>query len=498
MPTYTAEKGFPSLEQFLLLFERHAVMEGFRDPASKGLLLLRHLGPGPMADINTWLEGEEFATLGVAVNFGHYCSVLRSAASDPRVEARAWASARNLGDRSHARSLSDLANAASQRAKASEAAGDILSPVDLYYALLHSLTDEEYRLWIASWQCQEANARRPPSAVAESPAELRARCTRGHTALVTFCKLHTSPLGGSRPAAAPPAASTPPTAASPSARAGSTRGGFSGGSSKRHPGPPGGGSGSGTRRPATAAAVASATPARPAPSSRASSRAPSEADSNSESDTPDLEAEAELAAVTTDHPTPKYFGSDAARNSKEFKRRKTYGLCFCCIPGTHRHTDHDDVYLPPVPSPQRRGPGLYYDGALRARLGVGPQTSAVRLTGRVVPRRRQAGGPGAPSPSHSSNRGRPVCLLSGPSPRDMVVRPHLHPRATPAVGQHGPAPPSQAHPSPPRAPARTLPHRSLLSAHPPARAAVPRPAGGPLRLPRPRAPPARSGRRSHR
>jgi hypothetical protein len=58
-----------------------------------------------MADINTWLEGEEYSKLrlqGGSVNFGHYCGVLRSAASDPRAEARAWSSARHLGDRSQA------------------------------------------------------------------------------------------------------------------------------------------------------------------------------------------------------------------------------------------------------------------------------------------------------------------------------------------------------------------------------------------------------------
>jgi hypothetical protein len=128
-----------------------------------------------MADINTWLEGEEYSKLrmqGGSVNFGHYCGVLRSAASDPRAEARAWSSARHLGDRSQARSLVELANMASQRAKARAAAGDPLSPVTLYFALLFSLTDEEYRLWIASWHCQNAGARRPPSAVAEIPSEL--------------------------------------------------------------------------------------------------------------------------------------------------------------------------------------------------------------------------------------------------------------------------------------------------------------------------------------
>ena len=240
---------------------------------------------------------------------------------------------------------------ASQRAKARAAAGDPLSSVDLYYALLFSLTDEEYRLWIASWHCQNAGARRPPSAVAESPEELRARCDRGHKALVAFCKLHTNPLGGLRPAAAPASASAPAVAASQSARAGSTRGG-PGASSKRYPGTHGGGSsgGGGRLAPATAAAVASTATTKPAQASRASSRAPSEAGSNSESDTSDPEAEAALAAVTTDHPTPKYFGSDSTRNTKEFKRRRAYSLCFCCIAGTHRHPDYDDVY------PSRRCP----------------------------------------------------------------------------------------------------------------------------------------------
>ena len=354
VPIYTGERGSMPLDQFLRSFERHADIEGHKDSESKGRLLLRHLGAGPMADINTWLEGEEYSKLrlqGGSVNFGHYCGVLRSAASDPRAEARAWSSARHLGDRSQARSLVELANMASQRAKARAAAGDPLSSVDLYYALLFSLTDEEYRLWIASWHCQNAGARRPPSAVAESPEELRARCDRGHKALVAFCKLHTNPLGGSRPAAAPPSASAPAVAASQSARAGSTRGG-PGASSKRYPGAHGGGSsgGGGRRAPATAAAVASTATTKPAQASRASSRAPSEAGSNSESDTSDPEAEAALAAVTTDHPTPKYFGSDSTRNTKEFKRRRAYSLCFCCIAGTHRHPDYDDVY------PSRRCP----------------------------------------------------------------------------------------------------------------------------------------------
>ena len=71
-------------------------------------MLLRHVGDGPMADIDTWLEGEEYSKLGLqggSVNFGHYCSVLRSAAWDPRAETRAWSSARHLGDRSQVRAL---------------------------------------------------------------------------------------------------------------------------------------------------------------------------------------------------------------------------------------------------------------------------------------------------------------------------------------------------------------------------------------------------------